>query len=404
MTSVFISYSHDSQEHKRRILDFSIRLRAEGVDAMMDQWMESPPEGWPRWMLGRIQNSDYVLVVYTKGYYDKINQTGKIVEGLGARAEDQLITQEIFDNGGLNEKIIPIIFDSADLVYVPMNLKPYTRYCLDAEYDKLYRRLTQQPLSVPPPVGSVRRLAEENSTGGKSDSVGFTPHPLNDVLLQGKEGGAFYGTYESVKQSGSMLSISIETMTDGVSVLQKIGEIGNEVIVSYGLSCKMGSVKEFASEVRRGMQTTNINLELRDISCGMEVNLGGMSADELAKMRARRILLNQFPPPPSSGVDINDVTREVFIRRNGGIGDVEDSVLVRVARVAGISVESMAYAKLAAVAELILSCTVESIDKLHIAPIDAKSVDVDFSGKRNRGYSNRPATVIAFQEKGILLD
>jgi hypothetical protein len=40
MPTVFISYSHDSTEHSDRVLALSDRLRAEGVDAMIDRALE----------------------------------------------------------------------------------------------------------------------------------------------------------------------------------------------------------------------------------------------------------------------------------------------------------------------------------------------------------------------------
>jgi hypothetical protein len=42
---VFISYTHDSPEHKDRILALSDRLRQEGVDCSIDQYEQSPEEG-----------------------------------------------------------------------------------------------------------------------------------------------------------------------------------------------------------------------------------------------------------------------------------------------------------------------------------------------------------------------
>ena len=33
---VFISYSHDTQEHKKWVLDLATRLRGGGVDAIID--------------------------------------------------------------------------------------------------------------------------------------------------------------------------------------------------------------------------------------------------------------------------------------------------------------------------------------------------------------------------------
>lgn len=41
MSKVFISYSHDSPEHKDRVLALSDRLRADGVDCYIDQYEQS---------------------------------------------------------------------------------------------------------------------------------------------------------------------------------------------------------------------------------------------------------------------------------------------------------------------------------------------------------------------------
>jgi len=54
---VFISYSHDSPEHADKVLAFANKLRSEGIDAVLDQYEESPPEGWPMWAVcGMIKN------------------------------------------------------------------------------------------------------------------------------------------------------------------------------------------------------------------------------------------------------------------------------------------------------------------------------------------------------------
>jgi hypothetical protein len=59
---VFISYSHDSPEHQDRVLDFADRLGADGVDATIDQYEQSPPQGWPTWCDNEIRNADFVLM------------------------------------------------------------------------------------------------------------------------------------------------------------------------------------------------------------------------------------------------------------------------------------------------------------------------------------------------------
>ena len=69
---VFISYSQDSPEHTDKVLAFTNTLRRDGIDAVLDQYEESPCEGWPKWMDRQIENSDFVLVVCTETYCQRV--------------------------------------------------------------------------------------------------------------------------------------------------------------------------------------------------------------------------------------------------------------------------------------------------------------------------------------------
>ena len=65
---VFIRYSHDSEEHQQNVLNLADRLRDEGIDCIIDQYEESPSEGWVRWAINKIEEADFVLVVCTEQY------------------------------------------------------------------------------------------------------------------------------------------------------------------------------------------------------------------------------------------------------------------------------------------------------------------------------------------------
>ncbi|WP_356741458.1 toll/interleukin-1 receptor domain-containing protein [Pseudoalteromonas sp. APC 3250] len=54
---VFISYSHDSQEHKKWVLDLATRLRNSGVDAIIDQWELRPGDDLPYFMETHLADS-----------------------------------------------------------------------------------------------------------------------------------------------------------------------------------------------------------------------------------------------------------------------------------------------------------------------------------------------------------
>jgi len=67
---VFISYSHDSDEHREQVLRLSARLREDGIDTVLDQYENgAPQQGWPRWMLDQLDTADFVLVICTETYY-----------------------------------------------------------------------------------------------------------------------------------------------------------------------------------------------------------------------------------------------------------------------------------------------------------------------------------------------
>ena len=62
-TRVFISYSHDSADHKLRVLELANQLRRDGVDARIDRYVDFPEEGWPRWMRSQIEEADAILII-----------------------------------------------------------------------------------------------------------------------------------------------------------------------------------------------------------------------------------------------------------------------------------------------------------------------------------------------------
>ena len=78
---VFISYSHDSLEHRAKLWNFAKRLRSDGIDAVIDQYVPAPEEGFPRWMARQIDDADFVLLVTTETYLRRVE--GREEPGLG---------------------------------------------------------------------------------------------------------------------------------------------------------------------------------------------------------------------------------------------------------------------------------------------------------------------------------
>lgn len=188
---VFISYSHDSVDHVERVLELSDRLRAEGVDCVLDQYEVSPPEGWPRWMDKKIRDAKYVILVCTEPYYKRVMGEEKEGKGLGVRWEGNLIYQHFYNAGALNHKFIPVVFDESHKHYVPVPLQGASYYCLakEAGYEALYLRLTDQPKVQKPKLGTRRALPKKEV---KTNPAMFLSMPIDVDLWNAAEWSATF--------------------------------------------------------------------------------------------------------------------------------------------------------------------------------------------------------------------
>lgn len=160
---VFISYSQDSVAFADKVLCFSNQLRSEGIDAILDQYEESPAEGWPRWMENSINRADYVIAIGSKGYYEKIYEQAAKGHGRGAKWEGNLIYQKLYMSDTINTKFIPVVFDEKDVNYIPTPLQGSTYYDVSNKtgFDKLYWRLRGVTTKERPPLGKLRALPEK---------------------------------------------------------------------------------------------------------------------------------------------------------------------------------------------------------------------------------------------------
>ena len=161
---VFISYSHDSPEHAQHVLELAERLRKDGVDAQLDQYVAgTPPEGWPRWMVGQLDWAEFVLVVCTETYYRRFRGHEEPGKGKGADWEGNLITLELYHAKGRTIKFAPVLFDGQNARFIPEPISGHTHYLLDSEdnYAKLYDFLTGKAGVVARELGSLQMRARK---------------------------------------------------------------------------------------------------------------------------------------------------------------------------------------------------------------------------------------------------
>ncbi len=150
--TTFISYAQESKKHNKNVKKLADSLQNHGVSCFFDQYEKHPSEGWTLWMRNRIEESDYVICICSRLYSEALDiKNIKDLRNKGARFEGMQILQEICNNGGFNEKYIPIIFNEGDIEFIPKGLNNYQYYNLknDDGFEKLYRRITHQEESIP---------------------------------------------------------------------------------------------------------------------------------------------------------------------------------------------------------------------------------------------------------------
>jgi hypothetical protein len=151
---VFISYSHDSQEHKDWVLRLASDLRTSGIDAVLDRWNLSPGQDMAAFMAHGISSADRVLLICTDNYVSKAEA------GTGGVGYERLIVTAGVVASIDTIKFIPIIRNNTSARKMPNFLGPrlYIDFLDNAQYaaklDELMREIHQAPAIAKPGLGA----------------------------------------------------------------------------------------------------------------------------------------------------------------------------------------------------------------------------------------------------------
>ena len=153
MPRAFISYSWEDEEHKRWVLELAARLRADGIETILDQWPAIPGDRLPKFMETAVRECDHSLIVCTPRYKQRSNKR----EG-GVGYEGDIMTAEVFTTKN-ERKFIPLLRQSdwpdaaptwlQGKYYIDLRGTPYD----ERHYQDLLTTLLGTRPSAPP-VGS----------------------------------------------------------------------------------------------------------------------------------------------------------------------------------------------------------------------------------------------------------
>lgn len=152
--TVFISYSHDNEQHKTWVLKLATDLRSHGVNAILDQWDLRIGSDLRFFMENGLSAANLVLCICSEEYVRKVNS------GLGGSGyEGMIMTQSLLQNAK-SEFVISVVRNnpSANKVPLAFGSKLYIDFSDDelyvVHYQELLERIYGEDSKKKPPLGN----------------------------------------------------------------------------------------------------------------------------------------------------------------------------------------------------------------------------------------------------------
>ncbi|HZJ65657.1 MAG TPA: SEFIR domain-containing protein [Kofleriaceae bacterium] len=148
MSSVFLSYRHETDAHRDHVRALAERLEAAKVTVVLDALAQErefhgggPDEGWVRWSQTQA-GMQRVLIVASPGWiacYEGTQQPGL---ALGAAAEAAIIRQRLYNSAGISRDIRLVSFAHIEQTSLPLGLQTYHMFEIPRDEGDLVRWLT----------------------------------------------------------------------------------------------------------------------------------------------------------------------------------------------------------------------------------------------------------------------
>ena len=152
--TVFISYSHDNEQHKAWVLKLATDLRSHGVNAILDQWDLRIGADLRFFMENGLSEANLVLCICSEDYVRKVNSGSG-----GSGYEGMIMTQSLLQNAK-TEFVISVVRNNSSPNKVPLAFgsKLYIDFSNDeqyvARYQELLERIYGEDTKKKPPLGA----------------------------------------------------------------------------------------------------------------------------------------------------------------------------------------------------------------------------------------------------------
>jgi len=185
--TALISYSHDSTEHERRVLELCNRLRSRGVDTLVDQFLPgAPSEGWPLWMERQIESRDFTMMVCTEAYRRRFMEEEAAGVGRGVVWEARILRNLLYEDSDRHRRIVPLIFGLDARPFVPTVFKGhFYDVSDDVGFEGLLRHLLREPGADAAALGA---LGPQGSRWSAFEHPWLVPDATRTRYFTGREG------------------------------------------------------------------------------------------------------------------------------------------------------------------------------------------------------------------------
>lgn len=185
---VLISYAQGDAAHSQWIAELAARLRADGLDAIIDQYDPRPAKPWVDWVNDEFSRADWILLACTPAYRLFYEGKGDPDVGRGVRWEANLIQNELSANKLVNRRFVPILPTGGCEDDVPEALRGFVRFKPDEQYATLLAILRQPPV-----------MDEPNTSESRLARVIPNPYPGLAAFTE-RQAGVFFGRDEDIRR------------------------------------------------------------------------------------------------------------------------------------------------------------------------------------------------------------
>jgi hypothetical protein len=157
---VFISYTHDDQQHVDSVQAFGEFLLRSGIDAHLDRWDLNFRRDWYQWATEQITSADFVVVVASPLCRMVGNGEIEMTQRRGMQSELSLLRELLHTDRAIwLRRLLPVVLPGGTVSDIPLFLQPETAdHYLVADFsvpgaEDLLRVITGQAPYLRPAIG-----------------------------------------------------------------------------------------------------------------------------------------------------------------------------------------------------------------------------------------------------------